>query len=120
MYGHGQAVQRVTHDDRLDPLDVHDGVRHTNTEEIVRLWIWAERGEGGHVNRLVVQYLVAVARRADFAQLRDAVAVIINADIVFNVQHLTHRRIVALVHLVCQRGVARVPLDVGVHVVVGG
>ena len=115
---HRQAVQSIAHDRRLDALDVHDRVCDACAEKVVRFRIWAERGEGCHRARLVHQDLVAVARRADLAQLSDAVAVVVDLDVVLDVQNLAHRGVVALVHLVGQRLVARVALDVGVHVVV--
>ena len=113
---HGQAVQRVAHDRRFDLLDIHHGIRNRHTKEIVRLRIWAERRKRRHVAWLVHQDLVTVATGADLTQLRDPVAVVINAHIVLDIENLLHRRIVALVHFVGQRRIACETLDVGVHV----
>ena len=80
----------------------------------------AERRERCHAARLVAQNLVAVAGGANLTQFSNAVAVVVDADVVFNVQHLAHRLVLSGVHLVGQGAVARVALDVCVHVFVGG
>ena len=83
------------------------------------LGIWAQSGERRHGARLVAQALVAVTAGADLAQLGDAVAVVVNSDVILDVENLLHGGVLPLIHFVRQRLVARVALDVGVHVVIG-
>jgi hypothetical protein len=79
--GRGERVERVAQDVRLDVLQVVDLLGYGMTDGRMRLWIRAKKSELRASCRLVHDNAVAIADRADLAQLRNAVAILVDADV---------------------------------------
>ena len=106
----GKAVQRVTHDGRLDELQVHRLIGDRLPEDRMRRRIRRQNGERSSLHHLVMQNVRAVANRADAVQLGDAVSILIHADIAFDVEHFV-RRLVSRLRDAEERLVCRVAND---------
>ena len=83
----------------------------------MRLWVRAERRKRNHVGWLIVKQGIADTRHADAPQLSDAITVAVHLDVALGVSHLPRGWVAAVSVARGQRRVARVALDVGVHLV---
>ena len=110
MDGLGKAVQRVSHDRRLNQLQVHRLIGDRHAEDRMRRRIRLQNGERSRLHYFIMQNEGAIADRADLMQFGDAVAVLVHADIAFDVENLV-RRLVCRLRDAEERLVSRVSDD---------
>ena len=90
-----QAVQRITHDGRLDKLEVHRLVGNGLPEDRVGSWVWRKDRKRNILNDLVMQDVGSVAHSADLMKLGNAVPICVAADVALDVENLVGRLVIA-------------------------
>ena len=105
-----KAVQRVAHDRGLDELQIHRLVGNRLAEDRVRRGIRLKQRVRRRLHNLVMQNVATITNRADLVHLSDAVAVLVDADIRLDIEHLV-RRLVGRSRNAKERLVSRVARD---------